>query len=224
MRYTAVCTSMLLDWVYDLGGFQMDVGPRVHNLEQVTSALMGQDKLDNKVNVLSFNWNLNLKYQAQVVNFEAKMLSFSLNESVLVHEDWSQSNSLFQEQFGLHQDWIVTVEETLRSLTTKVRVSSSKSVRTRSDTTPANSNPVLTQYVSPSFLFPLVLVPTSFASPLFPPLDYAPLVGTLVPFQRFPLTLCFHCSPELRTFAIVVYLGPAPDSSGVCMAYVIFVT
>ena len=64
MRYTAVCTSMLLDQVDDLGGFQMDIGPRVHNLEQVTSSLMGcQDKLNNKVNVLSFNWNLNLKYQ-----------------------------------------------------------------------------------------------------------------------------------------------------------------
>ena len=63
---------------------------------------------------------MNLKYWAQVVNFKVKMLSFSLNESVLVHEDWSQSNSLVQEQFGLQQDQIVTVEETLRSLTTKV--------------------------------------------------------------------------------------------------------
>ena len=63
MRYTAVCTSMLLDQVDDLGGFQMDVGPRVHNLEQVTSSLMGrQDKLNDKVNILSFDWNLNLKY------------------------------------------------------------------------------------------------------------------------------------------------------------------
>ena len=30
MRYTAVCTSMLLDRVDNLGGVQMDVGPRVH--------------------------------------------------------------------------------------------------------------------------------------------------------------------------------------------------
>ena len=58
------------------------------------------------------------------------MLSFSLNKSVLVHKDWSQSNSLVQEQFRLHQDWIATVEETLRSLTTKVRVSSSELVLT----------------------------------------------------------------------------------------------
>ena len=109
----------------------MDIGPRVHNLEQVTSSLMGhQDKLNNKVNVLSFDWNLNLKYQVQVVNFEVKMLSFSLNESVLVHEDWAQSNQLVQDQFGLHQDWIASTEETLRSLKTKVQVSSSKSVLT----------------------------------------------------------------------------------------------
>ena len=105
------------------------VGPRVHNLEQVTSSLMGrQDKLNDKVNVLSFDWNLNLKYRAQVVDFEAKMLSFSLNESVLVHKDWAQSNQLVQDQFRLHQDRIASTEETLRSLKTKVRVSSSKSV------------------------------------------------------------------------------------------------
>ena len=56
MRYTAVCTSMLLDWVDNLGGFQMDIRPRVHNLEQVTSPPMGhQDKLNNKVNILSFD-------------------------------------------------------------------------------------------------------------------------------------------------------------------------
>ena len=131
MRYTAVCTSMLLDWVDDLGGFQMNVEPRVHNLEQVMSSLMGcQDKLNDKVNVLSFDWNLNLKYCAQVVDFEAKMLLFSLNELVLVHEDWAQSNQLVQDQFGLHQDQIALTEETLRSLKTKVRASSSEVVLT----------------------------------------------------------------------------------------------
>ena len=41
----------------------MNVEPRVYNLELVTSSLMGhQDKLNDKVNFLSFNWNLNLKY------------------------------------------------------------------------------------------------------------------------------------------------------------------
>ena len=56
MRYTAVCTLMLLDRLDNLGGFQMDIGPRVHNLEQVTSSLMGcQDKLNDKVNILSFD-------------------------------------------------------------------------------------------------------------------------------------------------------------------------
>ena len=131
MRYAAVCTSMLSDQVEGLEESRTSFEPRVHNLEQVTSSLMGrQDKLNDKVNILSFDWNLNLKYRAQVVDFEVKMLSFSLNESVLVHKDWSQLNSLVQEQFGLHQDWIATVEETLRSLTTKVRVSSSESVLT----------------------------------------------------------------------------------------------
>ena len=86
--------------------------------------------MNNKVNVLSFDWNLNLKYHAQVVNFEVKMLSFSLNKSVLVHKDWAQSNQLVQDQFGLHQDRIVSTEETLRFLKTKVQVSSSESVLT----------------------------------------------------------------------------------------------
>ena len=131
MRYAAVCTSMLSDRVEGLEESQIGFKPRVHNLEQVTSSLMGQqDKLNDKVNILSYDWNLNLKYHAQVVDFEVKMLLFHLNELVLVHEDWSQSNSLVQEQFGLHQDRIATVEETLRSLTTKVRVSSSESVLT----------------------------------------------------------------------------------------------
>ena len=121
MRYTAVCTSMLSDRMEGLEESRTGFEPRVHNLEQVTSSLMGwQDKLNNKVNVLSFSWNMNLKYCLQVVDFEGKMLSFSLNESVLVHKDWSQLNSLVQEQFRFHQDQIATVEETLRSLTTKV--------------------------------------------------------------------------------------------------------
>ena len=131
MRYLVVCTSMLLDQVDDLGGFRMGVAPRVHNLEQVTSSLMGcWDKLNDKVNVLSFEWNLNLKYCVQVVDFGVKMLLFSLNKLVLVHEDWTQQNSLVQEQFRLHQDQIAAMEETLRSLKTKVQVSSSKSVLT----------------------------------------------------------------------------------------------
>ena len=121
MRYAAVCTSMLSDRVEGLEESRTGFEPRVHNLEQVTSSLMSQqDKLNDKVNILSYNWNLNLKYCAQVVDFEVKMLSFGLNESVLVHEDWSQLNSLVQEQFGLHQDRIAMVEETLRSLVTKV--------------------------------------------------------------------------------------------------------
>ena len=95
MRYAVVCTSMLSDRVEGLEESRTGFEPRVHNLEQVMSSLMGrQDKLNNKVNILSYDWNFNLKYWAQVVDFEVKMLSFSLNESVLVHEDWSQSNSL----------------------------------------------------------------------------------------------------------------------------------
>ena len=131
MRYSAVCTSMLLDRVDNLWVYREEVEPRVHNLEQVTGSLMTrQDKLNDKVNILLFDWNLNLKYCFQVVDFEVKMLSFSLNKSVLVHEDWAQQNTLVQEQFGLHQDRIAVMEETLRSLQTMVRASSSELVIT----------------------------------------------------------------------------------------------
>ena len=61
------------------------------------------------------------------------MLLFSLNESVLVHEDWTRQNSLVQEQFGLQQDRMAAMEETLRLLSTKVRVSSSELILTLAD-------------------------------------------------------------------------------------------
>ena len=44
-----------------------------------------------------------------------------------------------------------------------------------SDTVPVNSDPVPTWYV-----FPLILIPTSYVSPMFSASDYAPFVGTLV--------------------------------------------
>ena len=81
---------------------------------------------------------------------------------------------------------------------------SGPSVRTCSDTTPANSDPVLTWYVPLSFSFPLVLVPTLYASPLCPTLDYALLIGTLVLFWMYPFVLVHFvlCFPRslVRTF------------------------
>ena len=86
-------------------------------------------------------------------------------------------------------------------------------VRTRSDTTPVNSNQLLTRYVSPSFSFTLVFVPHFVCSPVVPPSDYAPLEGTPVLFRMFS-----RVSVVLRNsglLLIVAYLGPAPDSFGV---------
>ena len=54
MKHTAVCTSMLLDWVEGLEGSRINFKLRIYILEQVTSSLMGwQDKLNDKVNILS---------------------------------------------------------------------------------------------------------------------------------------------------------------------------
>ena len=94
-------------------------------------------------------------------------------------------------------------------------------VRTRSDTTPVNSDQLLTWYVSPSFSFTLVLVPHFVCSPVVPPSDYAPLVGTPVPFRMLS-----RVSVVLRNsglLLVVVYLGPAPDSFGVLAAYAVFI-
>ena len=77
-------------------------------------------------------------------------------------------------------------------------------VRTRSDTTPVNSDLVPTWYVSPCSRFPLVLVPTLYMSLLYPTSDYASFVGTPIPFQMFSFVLIF-----LRTMSS---LSPTPDS------------
>ena len=81
---------------------------------------------------------------------------------------------------------------------------SSVCVRTGSDTTPANSDPVLTQYGSPSFSFPLVLIPLRML-PCCSPLQTMLLIGTPVSFQMYPFipvhfVLCFRRSP-VWTFA-----------------------
>ena len=94
-------------------------------------------------------------------------------------------------------------------------------VRTRSDTTPVNSDAVLTRYVSPSFSFPLVFVSHFVCSPVVPPSDYAPLVETPVPFWMFSLVSVVLRNSGLSP--VVVYLGPAPDSSGVLAAYAVFI-
>ena len=86
-------------------------------------------------------------------------------------------------------------------------------VRTHSDTTPVNSDPVLTRYVSPSFSFPLVFVSHFVCSPVVPPSDYAPLEGTPVPFRMFSCVSVVLRNSGL--LLVVVYLGPAPDSFGV---------
>ena len=79
-----------------------------------------QVKLNDKVTLLEWDFNLNLKYCPQVIDFEAQMLSFSLTESVMDHQEQVQQDWAVQEQFGLHQDQISEMEEMLRALSTKV--------------------------------------------------------------------------------------------------------
>ena len=72
-----------------------------------------QVKLNNKVTLLEWDFNLNLKYCPQVVDFKAQMLSFGLSELVMDHQERVQEDWMVQEQLGLQQDWIASMEETL---------------------------------------------------------------------------------------------------------------
>ena len=51
-----------------------------------------QAKLNNKVTLLEWDFNSNLKYWSQVVDFKAQMLSFGLTESVMDHQERVQQD------------------------------------------------------------------------------------------------------------------------------------
>ena len=121
MRYSAVCTLMLADQVKDLEEGNESSIKKIAEVEGSMGALVVQQvKLNEKVTLLEWDFNLNLKYCLQVVDFEAQMLSFGLTESVMDHQERVQQDHQVQEQFGLHQDWILGMEEMLRALSTKV--------------------------------------------------------------------------------------------------------
>ena len=121
MRYSAVCTSMLADRVEDLEEGNGSSIKRIADVEGSMGALeVQQAKLNDKVTLLEWDFTLNLKYCLQVVDFEAQMLSFGLTESVMDHQERVQQDQVVQEMFGLHQDRMSGMEETLRALSTKV--------------------------------------------------------------------------------------------------------
>ena len=121
MRYSAVCTSMLADRVEDLEQGNDSSTKRIADVEGSMGALeVQQAKLNDKVTLLEWDFNLNLKYCLQVVDFEAQMLSFGLTESVMDHQERVQQDRIVQETFSLHQDRMSGMEETLRALSTKV--------------------------------------------------------------------------------------------------------
>ena len=121
MRYSAVCTSMLADHVEDLEEGNGSSTKKIAKVEGSMGALeVQQAKLNDKVTLLEWDLNLNLKYWSQVVDFEVQMLSFGLTESVMDHQERVQQDRMVQEMFGLHQDRISGMEEMLRVLSTKV--------------------------------------------------------------------------------------------------------
>ena len=114
MRYSAVCTSMLADRVEDLEEGSNSSTKRIADVEGSMGALeVQQAKLNDKVTLLEWDFSLNLKYCLQVVDFEAQMLSFGLTESVMDHQERVQQDRIVQETFGLHQDRMSGMEETL---------------------------------------------------------------------------------------------------------------
>ena len=88
MRYSAVCTSMLADRVEDLEEGNKSSTKKITEVEGSMGALeVQQVKLNDKVTLLEWDFNLNLKYWSQVVDFEAHMLSFSLTELVKDYQE-----------------------------------------------------------------------------------------------------------------------------------------
>ena len=121
MRYLAVCTLMLADRVEDLEEGNGSSIKRIADVEGSMGVLETQQaKLNDKVTLLEWDFNLNLKYCLQVVDFEAQMLSFGLMELVMDHQERVQQDRTVQETFSFHQDRMSGMEETLRALTTKV--------------------------------------------------------------------------------------------------------
>ena len=51
-----------------------------------------QAKLNNKVTLLEWDFNLNLKYCLQAIDFKAQMLSIGLAKPVMDHQEWVQVN------------------------------------------------------------------------------------------------------------------------------------
>ena len=88
MRYSAVCTSMLADRVKDLEEGNEGSTKRIAEVKGSMGALeIQQAKLNDKVTLLEWDFNLNLKYCLQVIDFKVQILSFSLTESVMDHQE-----------------------------------------------------------------------------------------------------------------------------------------
>ena len=114
MKYSVVCTSMLVDHVKSLEEGNKGSSKRVAEVERSMGALVIQQaKINNKVTLLEWDFSLNLKYWSQVVDFEAQMLGFGLLESVMDHQRRVQQDRMVQETFGLHQDQISGLEDML---------------------------------------------------------------------------------------------------------------
>ena len=121
MRCSAVCMSMLTDRVEGLEERNKGSTSKVAEMEGSMGALVVQQaKLNDKVTLLEWDFSLNLKYCTQVADFEARILSFGLTESVVDHQEQAQQERMVQEQFGLHQDRISGMEEMIQALSTKV--------------------------------------------------------------------------------------------------------
>ena len=112
---------MLADQVEDLEEGNESSTKKIAEVEGSMGALeVQQAKLNDKVTLLEWDFNLNLKYCLQVINFEVQMLSFGLTESVMDHQERVQQDQMVQETLGLHQDRISGMEDMLRVLSTKV--------------------------------------------------------------------------------------------------------
>ena len=83
-----MCMLMLADRVKDLEEGNESSTKKIAEVEKSMGALVVQQaKLNDKVTLLEWDFNLNLKYCPQVVDFKAQMLSFSLTELVVDNQE-----------------------------------------------------------------------------------------------------------------------------------------
>ena len=115
--------------------------------------------------------NENFRRMAEDFNAQRQVIN-SLGESM---GDWRREQQEHWMRLALSFNDLRRMNNKLSSRLGE-EIAHGDHVRTRSDTTPVNSDQLLTRYVSPSFSFTLIFVPHFVCAPVVPPSDLILLI------------------------------------------------